>query len=60
MSNKADFRTAPATPLKLQGKPINQTQIYGHKKKSLIEPFAKVCQPVPKLFNEALLKSSLF
>ena len=27
-----------------------------YKKKSLIEPCAKVCQPVPKLSNEALLK----
>ena len=29
------------------------------KKKSLIEPCAKVCQSVPKLSNEALLKSFL-
>ena len=28
--------------------------------KSLIDPYAKVCQPVPKLFNEDLQKSFFF
>ena len=59
----------------LWGKPINLTHnciggappprpplhIVGKiKKLSLIEPSTKVCQPVPKLSNEALLKSFFF